>query len=209
MTHAYDEIYVNSAMIRMGDMLEYATLDLGIEPDIFFKMFLESSYARKFEIGNPTIIAGKSGPEIALLVLDEVKYNYDYVPPAWREERSDVFWTGWAMAYFEWKKNLPFKTIWRYVTIWRLLRMYPTFHEADITKTVDAMDRLIKKPTSKNIAELRISRGWTQSQLADMSGMTVSQLQRLEYGERKTENMTLKTAVSLANALGVDVEELL
>ena len=38
--------------------------------------------------------------------------------------------------------------------------------------------------------------------------MSVSALQRIEYGERKVENLSLKTALALADALGVDVEEL-
>lgn len=38
--------------------------------------------------------------------------------------------------------------------------------------------------------------------------MDISQIQRLEYGERKTENLSLKTAINLAYALGGDVRQL-
>jgi hypothetical protein len=38
--------------------------------------------------------------------------------------------------------------------------------------------------------------------------MSISQLQRLEYGERKVENLPLKSALSLAKALRVEMEEL-
>ena len=48
----------------------------------------------------------------------------------------------------------------------------------------------------------------TQKELADEAHMTVSQLQRLEYGERKVENLSLKTALALAAALGVEASEL-
>ena len=48
----------------------------------------------------------------------------------------------------------------------------------------------------------------TQQELADEAHMTVSQLQRLESGERKVENLSLKTALALARALGVEVSEL-
>ena len=56
--------------------------------------------------------------------------------------------------------------------------------------------------------DLRIQYGLTQQELADEAHMTVSQLQRLEYGERKVENLSLKTALALAEALGVEVSEL-
>lgn len=50
MIHAYDEMYVEGAMIRMGDMLEYACLDCGYAPDGFWRMFLQSEVARRFDI---------------------------------------------------------------------------------------------------------------------------------------------------------------
>ena len=65
---------------------------------------------------------------------------------------------------------------------------------------------LPKKKTPVQI--LRLTRGMTQQELADEAHMTVSQLQRLEYGERKVENLSLKTALALAEALGVEVSEL-
>jgi DNA-binding XRE family transcriptional regulator len=87
-------------------------------------------------------------------------------------------------------------------------RMYPTLHEADITKTVDTLSTM-QKPVKKNsIRNMRLVRGLTQQELAKRAHMTTSQLQRLEYGERKVENLTLKSALSLAKALGVNVEEL-
>ena len=45
MTHAYDEMYVEGAMVRMGDMLEYACLDCDYDPDSFWSMFIRSGLA--------------------------------------------------------------------------------------------------------------------------------------------------------------------
>ncbi|MDO4977345.1 MAG: helix-turn-helix transcriptional regulator [Eubacteriales bacterium] len=55
---------------------------------------------------------------------------------------------------------------------------------------------------------LGLVRGMTQQELAERANMTVSQLQRIEYGERKVENLSLKTAIALATPLGVSVEEM-
>ena len=60
----------------------------------------------------------------------------------------------------------------------------------------------------KRIKYIRSLRGLTQKELANRAHMSVSALQRIEYGERKVENLSLKTALALADALGVDVEEL-
>ena len=59
---------------------------------------------------------------------------------------------------------------------------------------------------------LRVARkaaGMTQKQLADASGVNSRQIQRIENGEGKMSNVTLGNAVKLADALGVDVKDLL
>lgn len=65
-----------------------------------------------------------------------------------------------------------------------------------------------RKNTSK-IAWMRHSAGLTQKALAEKIGVTFRWVQKLESGDTKAENITLKNAVALADALGVDVRELL
>ena len=207
MTHAYNEMYVEGAMVRMGDMLEYACLDCGYDPDGFWKMFIHSGLSRRFEIGDVSVIAGKSGPELAYIVLRDVDHRRDFPNPAWREDRSDLYWSGWVLAYFQWYKNLTFTEVWNSISIRMLQKMYPTLHEADITKAVDTMSGMTKPGRKSTIHSLRLVRGLTQQELAAHAHMTVSQLQRIEYGERKIENLSLKTAIALSKALGVGVEE--
>jgi len=208
MIRAYDEMYVEGAMVRMGDMLEYACLDCGYDPDGFWKMFIQSGLARRFEIGDVSVIAGKSGPELAYMVLSDMDHQERYPLPAWREDRSDLYWSGWVLAYFQWYENLTFLKIWDNISIRMLQKMYPTLHEADIAKAVDTMEGMIKPSRKSKVQSLRLTRGLTQQELADRAHMAVSQLQRIEYGERKSENLSLKTAIALSEALGVRVEEL-
>jgi DNA-binding transcriptional regulator YiaG len=201
-------MYVEGAMIRLGDMLEYACLDGGYDPDGFWRMFLQSEVARSFETGDVSVVAGKSGPELAYMVLSAVDHREEFPEPVWREDRSDLYWCGWILAYYQWYTAQPFSAIWSRVSIRMLQKMYPAFHEADIAKTVEALSEM-QKPVRKNsISNLRMVREMTQQELADRAHMSISQLQRLEYGERKVENMSLKSALALAKALGVAVEEL-
>lgn len=86
--------------------------------------------------------------------------------------------------------------------------MYPTLHEADISKAVDTMEGMIKPSRKSMIQSLRLTRGLTRQELVERTHMTVSQLQRIEYSERKIENLSLKTAIALSKALGVVIEEL-
>lgn len=59
------------------------------------------------------------------------------------------------------------------------------------------------------LRRLRLAAGLTQAQLATASGVNPRQIQRVENGESKAENLTLKNAVALAAALGVGAEELM
>lgn len=55
----------------------------------------------------------------------------------------------------------------------------------------------------------RQNAGMTQQQLADASGVYVRQIQKVENGESEIGNMAAKNLIAIADALGVDVRELL
>ena len=59
------------------------------------------------------------------------------------------------------------------------------------------------------LRELRKAAKLTQNQLADLAGVNARQIQRVESGDSVMSNITLGNAVKLADALGVDVKELL
>lgn len=60
-----------------------------------------------------------------------------------------------------------------------------------------------------NLARIRIARGLSQRQLAAQSNVHHIQIAKLESGERPIANIRLSTAIALADALGVDVRELM
>ena len=59
------------------------------------------------------------------------------------------------------------------------------------------------------LKKLRTAKYMTQKQLADGSGVNIRQIQRVENGDSDMSNITLGNAIKLADALGVDVKELL
>jgi transcriptional regulator with XRE-family HTH domain len=58
---------------------------------------------------------------------------------------------------------------------------------------------------STKIKELRLKRVWSQEQLADIAGINVRTIQRIEHGDVAS----FESLKAVANALGVDVGELL
>lgn len=65
---------------------------------------------------------------------------------------------------------------------------------------------------NRPITKLEWSRrmaGMTQSELAKKSGVNIRQIQRVELGEAEAGNLTAKNLISIADALGVDVRDLI
>lgn len=58
-------------------------------------------------------------------------------------------------------------------------------------------------------AQLRLSVGLTQKELAEKANMPYQRIQKIEYGEIKIANITAVNAVAIARALGITTEELL
>ena len=60
-----------------------------------------------------------------------------------------------------------------------------------------------------NIKDRRKELGMTQQELANMSGINIRQIQRFELETSKIENITLINAKRLADALGIQIDDLL
>lgn len=59
------------------------------------------------------------------------------------------------------------------------------------------------------LAYYRTLRGYSQQELADKAGCHKNQIQHVEYGKREFGGISVKIALAIADALGVDVRELI
>lgn len=59
------------------------------------------------------------------------------------------------------------------------------------------------------LKELRLAAGLTQQQLADLSGVNIRQIQRVESGSSDAGNLTAINLLAIADALGVDPHNLI
>lgn len=64
-------------------------------------------------------------------------------------------------------------------------------------------------PTTTWLLYYRLKSGMTQAELSKKSGIYIRQIQKVESGEIETGNMAAKTLFALADALGVEISELL
>ena len=168
MTHAYREIYLSKAQSVLGEAFDFAINSCGISGDDFVKFFIASSVSKRMENGEPTYLAGKSGIEIVMEIVAEIKGEELQAEPTDNFRRTAEYWCGWAIAYYQWHSSRKYSEIFKAITFEDLEKMYSTLHEADITKFVDVVDARLKEYFSEtNLKRIRTTFNITQAELAE------------------------------------------
>lgn len=207
---AYSELYVENAQNVMGHMFDFAVNTVGLEADPFMERFLTSRISKEVARGNVTYVAGKTGPELARLVLSETGYKGLIPKDVMFIDRSPEYWGGWVLAYYQWLRDYSFRHIINAVTFHDVLGLYHVFHEMDIEKFVDEMDkRLTAFYTDTALKRRRMISGLSQSALADRSGVPLRQIQLFEQRRRDIRKAQSETVLMLSKALSCDMESLL
>ena len=171
-THAYQETYLNKAQAALGDAFDYAINTCHIPDEDFIKFFTASSVSKRMENGEPAILAGKSGIEIAADVILESTGRQLEAEPQEHFSRSREYWIGWALCYYQWFSGRSYSDIFMALTFEDLETMYDTLHEADISKFVDIVDEKMREHfKDTNLKRIRSTYGCTQAELAKRSGV--------------------------------------
>ena len=212
MTTAYNELYLDDAMHNLADMVEYAVCDLGFDPDEFFGWFVSSGIASKFEKGNPKYITGMSGVELAEAVLNKTNVAYVSKEATHNIDKGKEYWAGWILAYYQWITGMRFEDMIRNgLSLSTVMSMY-VLHEADESKFVENANEIIarhKENRNTRLQEIRKSRGFTQQQLSDASGVKVRMIQLYEQRQNDLTKARFEVVLSLAKALGCEIEDLI
>ena len=210
MTHAYDRIYLDKARNALGRMLDFAVYDLNHTITDFFKLFLTSGIASRFEDGDFTLLVGMSGIELAYEVLEKSGLEVVKKQPQYTANRSEEYWTGWALAYYQWETNLSFSDIVIKVPIIDIQSLYSPYHEMDIRHFCEKMDELFDGATSEsNLKRVRKNAGLSQRELAEISGLPVRTIQQYEQRQKNINKAQTEYLVALSKALYCNIESLL
>ncbi len=207
---AYNEMYLPLAQRILGDMYDFAVNSMGFSMSAFQKMFLVSDACIQFENGNPTYVAGMNGCELARIVIRQCGLEGMDIEDAMYLDKSMEYWIGWSIAYYQWQTGISFADLDRCLPVDEIYKMYPTYHEMDISLFVEAVDeRVAEYMRESRLRRLRKYAGLSQSQLAKNSGVALRQIQLFEQGQRDINKTQGETLEQLANTLGCQVTDLL
>ena len=207
---AYDEIYLHTAQNVLGHAVDFAVMTLGLEPDAFGNAFAVSSISKQFAAGNPRYVAGMNGCELARNVLVETHTPFHDHGDIMYLDKSPEYWSGWALAFYQWSSSCPFMDILTNVPLSQILLMYPIYHEMDISKFTDHMDILMDESAPKTrLKAIRLNNGLSQSRLAADSGVALRQIQLFEQRQRDINNAAAITLLKLSRSLHCHMEDLM
>lgn len=210
MIRAYQEIYLSNAQAALGDAFDYAVNVCHIPGEDFVTLFLVSSVSKRMENGEPACLAGKSGIELAMQVLEETKGQTTLPEPAERYGRSREYWVGWAVAYYQWYSGRKYSEVFQVFSFGDFQSMYDTLHEADVSKFVDIVDARVREHFSEtNLKRIRTTYGCTQAELAERSGVSLRSIQMYEQRNKNINRASAETLYRLSKVLGCTVEDLI
>ncbi|MBO4578772.1 MAG: helix-turn-helix transcriptional regulator [Clostridiales bacterium] len=207
---AYDESYISNAQDNLGHAVDFAVVTLGLEPDIFGKAFAVSSASKQVASGNPKYVAGMNGCELARIILLETHTAFEDSEDAMYLDKSPEYWTGWALAFYQWYSTRSFGDILSTVPLSKIVLMYPVYHEMDIEQFTQQMDNLMKETVPFTRLKIRRTNcGMSQSELAAESGVALRQIQLFEQRQRDINNAAAVTLLQLSKALHCQIEDLI
>ena len=206
---AYNDSYLSSAQNILGHAVDFAIMSLNLAPDDFGNAFAVSPASKQFAAGNPRYVAGINGCELARLVLTETHISFTDTEDAMYLDKSPEFWSGWALAFYQWYSSRSFMDILKVAPLSVILDMYPLYHEMDIMQFADRMDQMIKGAyPDTRLKTMRINCGFSQSQLAADSGVALRQIQLFEQRHRDINNAAAITLLRLSRSLHCHMEDL-
>lgn len=208
MTHAYDSLYLSKASRTIGNMLHDAIYAFGIDGDTFMKLFIQSSIAQQIEDGNPKYLAGKSGLELYLEVIERTTGQTPDVALIESYDRSNAYWVGWMLTHYQWYSGRSFEHILSVVPYRELIGLYETLHEADIQKSYEVLDALFSNSGSQ-LKKMRKRVGLTQEELAAAADVSVNSIRAYERGSKDLSKAQFQTVLNLVAVLKCDVSDLL
>ena len=94
---SYNNSYLPYVAENLGVMFEHS-VDIGIDPTIFWNTFINSNVAKQIEKGNPKYLTCS-----ALDYLNEIYKDKKVITEKEDINKDKYYWAGWILAQFQHK----------------------------------------------------------------------------------------------------------
>lgn len=209
--NSYDINYLNDAMNCLGEACEYAATVCGIRLDMFMDIFVTGQYAERFGKGEPKIVSGMSGTELARKVLEDAGVDITYAEPLRSfADPAGEFWFGWFFAYLQWYSGKSFKYLLKRISVEKFTELALTLNTGTREWQLAAFDGIREELAGKSpLQQYRKECGFSQKVLSEKTGVNLRTLQQYETGAKDLKKAAAVTLKALADRLGCNIEDLL
>lgn len=211
MTCAYSEMYLEDAMRTLGEAVDFAICDQGLNPAELTAILSNSIEMRQFEHGMPRVICGMSGDELAREIIAHAGLKPAECRETYPFDRSPQYWAGWVLVYTQWVSNLGFNELLEVAPLDWIIGSYHPLHEASEDKFAEIVIEKWNKAqeVKKGLKAARKAAGLTQKQLAVQSGVKLRAIQLYEQNQLDLSRASVSSAVALAKTLNCSIEDLI
>lgn len=210
MAYAYSEMYLEDAMRTLGEAIDFALCDQGLNPAELTAILSNSLEMKQFERGAPRVVCGMSGDELAREIIDRAGLKPVECRESYPFDRSPQYWAGWVLAYTQWTSCLGFSDLFEVAPLDWIIGSYHPLHEASEDKFTElVIDKWNKvQAHRKGLKAARKAAGLTQKQLAAQSGVKLRAIQLYEQNQLDLRRASVSSALALANTLDCSIEDL-
>lgn len=207
---SYSKEYLHTAKKNLANCFDYAINDQKIDGESFYSVFTNSKYTNLFESGNPSVIAGLSGMELAMNILNEKMQLKNFNKKIHKNGKTREYWIGYSICEYQWRTNISFKKIKDFISYKTLLSMYKIYHEMDIERFIEALDEIRdeKNKNSIKLKEIRNAASLSQSELARLSGVNIRSIRAYEQNTNNIEKAEYRTLKQISKALKCDINDI-
>lgn len=211
MTYAYSEMYLEDAMRTLGEAVDFAICDQGLNPAELTAILSNSIEMRQFEHGTPRVVCGMSGDELAREIIAHTGLKPAECRESYPLDRSPQYWAGWVLAYTQWVSGLSFCDLFEVAPLDWIIGSYHPLHEASEDKFAEVIIAKWNKAQEdkKGLKAARKAAGLTQKQLAVQSGVKLRVIQLYEQNQLDLSRASVSSAVALAKTLNCSIEDLI
>lgn len=211
MTCAYSEMYLEDAMRTLGEAVDFALCDQGLNSAELTAILSNALEMKQFERGMPRVICGMSGDELAREIIAGAGLKPVECRESYPLDRSPQYWAGWVLAYTQWTSSLGFSDLFEVAPLDWIIGSYHPLHEASEDKFAElVIDKWNKvQADRKGLKAARKAAGLTQKQLAAQSGVKLRAIQLYEQNQLDLRRASVSSALALANTLNCTIEDLI
>lgn len=205
----FTSMYLDTIKENLGSLFSFAVVDLKNNPIDFYNFFSSSFLAKQIEILNPKYL-GESYYDWYLDLLSEFELNE--IKKEYSQVYKKEYWIGYTLAELQFISKYSFSKLNEYGINYKLLSSKYIYHEADSSKIMDELMNLINTHIKNSDTPLSVRRkllGFSQSELADMSGVSLRMIQLYEQKQNDISKASVYTVKRLSDSLKCRIEDII